>query len=87
MRVPLSWLREYCDPPLDVRAIEERLYFGLLRDGHVKIACDVTARHHQNMARVQAVVVVPNIGKRAFEQNVLGSTQLAIISCHGVNPH
>jgi phenylalanyl-tRNA synthetase beta chain len=25
MRVPLPWLREYCDPPLDVRQIEERL--------------------------------------------------------------
>ena len=25
MRVPLPWLREYCDPPLDVNAIEERL--------------------------------------------------------------
>ncbi|HEY2181543.1 MAG TPA: phenylalanine--tRNA ligase subunit beta [Solirubrobacteraceae bacterium] len=25
MRVPLNWLREYCDPPLDVGAIEERL--------------------------------------------------------------
>jgi phenylalanyl-tRNA synthetase beta chain len=25
MRVPLSWLREYCDPDLDVDAIEERL--------------------------------------------------------------
>ncbi len=25
MRVPLPWLREYCDPALDVRAIEERL--------------------------------------------------------------
>jgi phenylalanyl-tRNA synthetase beta chain len=25
MRVPLPWLREHCDPPLDVRAIEERL--------------------------------------------------------------
>ncbi len=25
MRVPLEWLREYCDPDLDVRAIEERL--------------------------------------------------------------
>ncbi|HEV2998522.1 MAG TPA: phenylalanine--tRNA ligase subunit beta [Solirubrobacteraceae bacterium] len=24
MRVPLSWLREYCDPPLDVHGIEER---------------------------------------------------------------
>ncbi|HXA55103.1 MAG TPA: hypothetical protein VNV37_09560, partial [Solirubrobacteraceae bacterium] len=25
MRVPLPWLREYCDPALDVRAIEQRL--------------------------------------------------------------
>jgi phenylalanyl-tRNA synthetase beta chain len=25
VRVPLPWLREYCDPPLDVRQIEERL--------------------------------------------------------------
>src|SRR5579863_395270 len=25
MRVPLLWLREYCDPDLDVRAIEQRL--------------------------------------------------------------
>jgi phenylalanyl-tRNA synthetase beta chain len=25
MRVPLEWLREYCDPDLDVHAIEERL--------------------------------------------------------------
>ena len=25
MRVPLEWLREYCDPDLDVAAIEERL--------------------------------------------------------------
>src|SRR5271165_6893651 len=25
MRVPVPWLREYCDPPLDVNGIEERL--------------------------------------------------------------
>jgi phenylalanyl-tRNA synthetase beta chain len=25
MRVPLTWLREYCDPPLDVHGVEERL--------------------------------------------------------------
>src|SRR5271157_3115465 len=25
MRVPLPWLREHCDPDLDVRGIEERL--------------------------------------------------------------
>jgi phenylalanyl-tRNA synthetase beta chain len=25
MKVPLTWLREYCDPPLDTAAVEERL--------------------------------------------------------------
>jgi phenylalanyl-tRNA synthetase beta chain len=25
MKVPLEWLREYCDPPLDLAAVEERL--------------------------------------------------------------
>ena len=25
MRVPLSWLREYCDPALDAHGVEERL--------------------------------------------------------------
>src|ERR1700680_284153 len=25
MRVPVAWLREYCDPDLDVKGIEERL--------------------------------------------------------------
>ncbi len=25
MKVPLNWLREYCDPALDAREIEERL--------------------------------------------------------------
>ena len=25
MRVPLDWLREYCDPALDAKGIEERL--------------------------------------------------------------
>ena len=25
MKVPLEWLREYCDPPLDAAGVEERL--------------------------------------------------------------
>ena len=71
---------------LRLRTIEKRLYFGLLLDGHVKIACDVSARNHQNMARAQAIVIVPNIRERAFKQKVLGSAQLAIFSRHGINP-
>lgn len=38
------------------------------------------------MARAQAIVIVPNIRERAFQQKVLGSAQLAIFSCHGINP-
>ena len=69
-----------------LRTIEKRLYFGLLFSGHVKIACDVSAWNHQDMAWAQAIVVVPNIRERAFKQKILGPTQLAIFSRHGINP-
>jgi phenylalanyl-tRNA synthetase beta chain len=40
MKVPLPWLREYCDPPLDVHAIEERL---------TMTGTKVEAIHHQGV--------------------------------------
>jgi hypothetical protein len=46
---------------LGLRAIEKRLNFALLLNGHVKIACDVSAWDHQNMAAAQAIVIVTNI--------------------------
>jgi phenylalanyl-tRNA synthetase beta chain len=48
MRVPLNWLREYCDPPLDVRAIEERL---------TMTGTKVEAIHHQGVPSVENFVV------------------------------
>jgi phenylalanyl-tRNA synthetase beta chain len=48
MRVPLTWLREYCDPELDVRAIEQRLTLT---------GTKVEAIHHQGVADVDGFVV------------------------------
>jgi hypothetical protein len=38
------------------------------------------------MTSAEAIVIVSNIRKRAFKKKVLGSTQLAIFSHHGINP-
>ena len=48
MRVPLPWLREYCDPDLDVRAIEERL---------TMTGTKVEAIHHHGVASTEGFVV------------------------------
>jgi phenylalanyl-tRNA synthetase beta chain len=48
MRVPLSWLREYCDPALDVHAIEERL---------TMTGTKVEAIHHHGVGDVEGFVV------------------------------
>ncbi len=48
MRVPLPWLREYCDPALDVHAIEERL---------TMTGTKVEAIHHHGVPSVESFVV------------------------------
>ncbi len=48
MRVPLPWLREYCDPPLDVGQIEERL---------TMTGTKVEAIHHHGVASTENFVV------------------------------
>jgi phenylalanyl-tRNA synthetase beta chain len=48
MRVPLPWLREYCDPALDVRAIEERL---------TMTGTKVEAIHHHGVRSTDGFVV------------------------------
>ena len=48
MRVPLPWLREYCDPALDVRAIEERL---------TMTGTKVEAIHHHGVPSTDGFVV------------------------------
>ncbi len=48
MRVPLSWLREYCDPDLDVAGIEERL---------TMTGTKVEAIHHHGVGATEGFVV------------------------------
>jgi phenylalanyl-tRNA synthetase beta chain len=48
MRVPLHWLREYCDPGLDVHAIEERL---------TMTGTKVEAIHHHGVREPERFVV------------------------------
>jgi phenylalanyl-tRNA synthetase beta chain len=48
MRVPLPWLREYCDPHLDVQGIEERL---------TMTGTKVEAIHHQGVRSGEGFVV------------------------------
>jgi phenylalanyl-tRNA synthetase beta chain len=48
MRVPLPWLREYCDPDLDVRQIEERL---------TMTGTKVEAVHHHGVPATDGFVV------------------------------
>jgi phenylalanyl-tRNA synthetase beta chain len=48
MRVPLDWLREYCDPALDAKGIEERL---------TMTGTKVEAIHHHGVSLVEKFVV------------------------------
>jgi phenylalanyl-tRNA synthetase beta chain len=48
MRVPLTWLREYCDPDLDVHGVEERL---------TMTGTKVEAIHHHGVEAVERFVV------------------------------
>ncbi len=48
MRVPLTWLREYCDPALDVHGIEERL---------TMTGTKVEAIHHHGVHELEYFVV------------------------------
>ncbi len=48
MRVPLTWLREYCDPPLDVHGIEKRL---------TMTGTKVEAIHHHGVRALENFVV------------------------------
>ena len=48
MRVPLTWLAEYCDPQLDVNAVEERL---------TMTGTKVEAIHHHGVRAVERFVI------------------------------
>jgi phenylalanyl-tRNA synthetase beta chain len=56
MKVPLTWLREYCDPALDVHQIEERLTLT---------GTKVEAIHHHGVPATDGFVVGHVLGVRA----------------------
>jgi phenylalanyl-tRNA synthetase beta chain len=84
MRVPLPWLREYCDPELDVREIEERL---------TMTGTKVEAIHHTGVAsgenflvgRVLSVEPHPDADRLKVCTVALGEEQPATIVCGAPN--
>jgi phenylalanyl-tRNA synthetase beta chain len=84
MRVPLPWLREYCDPDLDVRAIEERL---------TMTGTKVEAIHHHGVPATDGFVVGRVLGAEQHPDAdrlkvctvELGEEQPATIVCGAPN--
>jgi phenylalanyl-tRNA synthetase beta chain len=68
MRVPLDWLREYCDPDLDARGIEERLtmtgtkveaihHHGVQATGHFVVGRTIEVKPHPDADRLRVCTV------------------------------
>src|SRR5437588_11893261 len=86
MRVPLRWLREYVDPPLDTHAIADRLTMtgtkvdAILRHGvgaleNFVVGRVLEAEQHPNADRLTVCVV--DIGADAPQQIVCGAPNVA----------
>src|SRR5262245_24219476 len=84
MRVPLNWLREYCDPELDVQAIEQRLTLT---------GTKVEAIHHHGVRGSDGFVVGrvldaqqhPNADRLKVCEVDLGESSSATIVCGAPN--
>jgi phenylalanyl-tRNA synthetase beta chain len=86
MRVPLPWLREYCDPPLAVRAIEERLtmtgtkveaihHHGVPSPEGFLVGRVLTAEQHPDADRLKVCSV--DLGEDEPAQIVCGAPNVA----------
>ncbi len=86
MKVPLSWLREYCDPDLDTAGIEERLTMTgtkvetALRHGVSSVECFVVGRvlsaeAHPDADRLRVCSVA--VGEAAVAEIVCGAPNVA----------
>ncbi len=84
MRVPLPWLREYCDPPLDVDQIEERL---TMTGTKVEAIHRVGAPSPENfvVGRVLSAVQHPDADRLKVCTVDLGEEQPATIVCGAPN--
>ncbi len=83
MRVPLPWLREYCDPPLDVHAIEERLtmtgtkveaihHHGVPSPDGFVVGRVLSAEHHPDADRLKVCTV--DVGERDGDGELVPAT-------------
>jgi phenylalanyl-tRNA synthetase beta chain len=86
MRVPLPWLREYCDPPLEVRAVEERLtmtgtkveaihHHGVPSPEGFLVGRVLTAEQHPDADRLKVCSV--DLGEDEPAQIVCGAPNVA----------
>ncbi|MBV8217614.1 MAG: phenylalanine--tRNA ligase subunit beta, partial [Solirubrobacterales bacterium] len=86
MRVPLQWLREYVDPPLDTHALADRLtmtgtnveaihHHGVAALDHFVVGRVLEADQHPNADRLRVCLV--DIGKSAPQQIVCGAPNVA----------
>jgi phenylalanyl-tRNA synthetase beta chain len=86
MRVPLPWLREYCDPGLDARAIEERLTMtgtkveavhelGVPSTENFVVARVISAEQHPDADRLKVCMV--ELGEDAPATIVCGAPNVA----------
>jgi phenylalanyl-tRNA synthetase beta chain len=84
VRVPLPWLREYCDPPLDVAQIEERL---TMTGTKVEAIHHVGARSAENfvVGRVLSAEQHPDADRLKVCKVDLGDETPATIVCGAPN--
>jgi phenylalanyl-tRNA synthetase beta chain len=86
MRVPLQWLREYVDPPLDTHALADRLtmtgtkveaihHHGVAALDHFVVGRVLEADQHPNADRLRVCLV--DIGKGGPQQIVCGAPNVA----------
>jgi phenylalanyl-tRNA synthetase beta chain len=86
MRVPLPWLREYCDPPLEVGAVEERLtmtgtkveaihHHGVPSPEGFLVGRVLTAEQHPDADRLKVCSV--DLGEDEPAQIVCGAPNVA----------
>ena len=88
MRVPLPWLREYCDPDLDVRGIEERLtmtgtkveailHYGVPSTENFVVGRVLEAEPHPDADRLKVCTVALGVDGEAPASIVCGAPNVA----------
>src|SRR5450759_4743895 len=88
MRVPLPWLREYCDPALDVGGIEERLtmtgtkveaihHHGVVSTEHFVVGRVLDAAPHPDADRLKVCTVDLGAGAGRQATIVCGAPNVA----------